>query len=177
MKENIEESIKVLEEQKEKYEFLISCKEERLPVDEMLERRIQAIENILSDYKRVLKENEELKEDIKEYEKTFDIFNRRTYRKKYLEERRAEQPDLLFPDADEIYKRYYELKEENEILEAVKDEAIRRYNFETISKQKVKNKIEELEKEIQELSDEQGYWGDNELLIKLETLQEVLEEE
>lgn len=55
----------------------------------------QAIEHILQDYKRVLKENEELEEI-------------------------------------------------NNELEAEKNEAIRRYNFETIPKQKVKDKIEEL---------------------------------
>lgn len=55
----------------------------------------QAIEHILSDYKRVLKENEELEEI-------------------------------------------------NNELEAEKNEAIRRYNFETIPKQKLKDKIEEI---------------------------------
>lgn len=66
----------------------------------------QAIEHILSDYKRVLKENEELEEI-------------------------------------------------NNELEAEKNEAIRRYNFETIPKQKVKDKIKELNKQLEEdLQDE-----------------------
>ena len=66
----------------------------------------QAIEHILSDYKRVLKENEELEEI-------------------------------------------------NNELEAEKNEAIRRYNFETIPKQKVKDKIAELNKQLEEdLQDE-----------------------
>ena len=33
-----------------------------------------------------------------------------------MEERRKEEPNLLYPDADEIYQRYYELKKENEGL-------------------------------------------------------------
>ena len=62
------------------------------------------------------KENEELKSDNLEYQKIQDIFDKRTYRKKYLEERRKEEPNLLYPDADEIYRRYYELKKENQQL-------------------------------------------------------------
>lgn len=77
----------------------------------------QAIEHILSDYKRVLKENEELEEI-------------------------------------------------NNELEAEKNEAIRRYNFETIPKQKVKEKIGELIKE-----------GRHYNANKIEVLQELLESE
>ena len=76
----------------------------------------QAIERVLLDYKRVLKENEELKEYNMTYKRILDLADNRIYRKKYLEERRKEQPNLLYPDSDEIYQRYYELKEENEHL-------------------------------------------------------------
>lgn len=40
-----------------------------------------------------------------------------------------------------VLARIKELEEENTQLEAIKDEAIRRYNFETILKQKVIDKI------------------------------------
>ena len=50
------------------------------------------------------------------YKRILDLADNRIYRKKYLEERRKEQPNLLYPDSDEIYQRYYELKEENEHL-------------------------------------------------------------
>lgn len=54
-----------------------------------------------------------------------------------------------------LRERVKELEEENQQLEAIKDEAIRRYNFETIPKQKVKDKIEELNKQLEEdLQDE-----------------------
>ena len=79
----------------------------------------------------------------------------------------------------ELEKENEELKEINNELEAEKNEAIRRYNFETIPKQKVKEKIEELENYIQENSDEQGYWGNiNSDIIygKIEILEESLEE-
>ena len=66
--------------------------------------------------KSLQKENEELKSDNLEYQRIQDIFDKRTYRKKYLEERRKEESNLLYPDADEIYRRYYELKKENQQL-------------------------------------------------------------
>ena len=50
-------------------------------------------------------------EDILKYERILDIWNERPYRKKYLEERRKENPKLLYPDADEIYQKYYKLKD------------------------------------------------------------------
>lgn len=75
------------------------------------------IEHILSDYKRVLKENEELLE----VKVSASAHNR-----------------IL-----ELEKENEELEEINNELEAEKNEAIRRYNFETIPKQKVKDKIEE----------------------------------
>ena len=66
----------------------------------------QAIEHILSDYKRVLKENEELLE----VKVSASAHNR-----------------IL-----ELEKENEELEEINNELEAEKNEAIRRYNFETI---------------------------------------------
>ena len=74
MKENsIEEDIEILEELKETYRFLISIRTEEIPADKKLMKRIQAIDHILSDYKRVLeinevllKENEELRKFILE---------------------------------------------------------------------------------------------------------------
>ena len=73
----------------------------------------EALEHILSDYKRVLKENEELEEI-------------------------------------------------NNELEAEKNEAIRRYNFETIPKEKVKDKIEELKnisnaEELEDIMNRKNY--------------------
>lgn len=132
MKENIEEDIKIAKK-------LLLHSESVLLDDESM-----AIEHILSDYKRVLKENEEwqrayqeekdtqfelvrenqklkseneeLREEDLMSQRALDIFDKRPFREKYLKERRAEQPNLLYPDADEIYERYYKLKEENKTL-------------------------------------------------------------
>ena len=49
---------------------------------------------------------------------------------------------------EKLQKEKEELEEINNELESEKNEAIRRYNFETIPKQKIKDKIEELNKEI-----------------------------
>ena len=104
MENNIEEDIKILEEFKTNgYSILLMKYGDRIKTNFKLEK---AIEHILQDYKKVLKENEELEEI-------------------------------------------------NNELEAEKNEAIRRYNFETIPKQKVEDKIEELNKQLEEdLQDE-----------------------
>lgn len=56
---------------------------------------------------------------------------------------------MCYPEAqaiEHLIKAYKELEEENMQLEAIKDEAIRRYNFETISVSLVEEKIEEYTK-------------------------------
>ena len=85
MKENnIEEDIEILEELKETYRFLISIRTEEIPADKKLMKRIQAIDNILSNYKRVLKENEELKNKI--MEKDLEIIGKEEYTKASMKE-------------------------------------------------------------------------------------------
>lgn len=46
-----------------------------------------------------------------------------------------------------------------------------------IPKQKVKDKIEELKKKVEELTDDKGYWGGSDLLEQIKVLQELLESE
>ena len=125
---SIEEDIKILEEFKTNgYSILLMKYGDRIKTNFKLEK---AIEHILSDYKRVLKENEELEEI-------------------------------------------------NNELEAEKNEAIRRYNFETIPIKKVKDKIEYLEDYIEENSDEQGYWGNintDVIYGQIGILEEILKE-
>lgn len=96
-----------------------------LGYDEKCVDVINAIEHILLDYKRVLKENESL-------QKTYD----------------------------DCYCKYKHYKQ-----------------FESISIQKVKDKIEELKKKVEELTDDKGYWGGSDLLEQIKVLQELLEKE
>lgn len=98
-----------------------------------------AMQHILSDHKRVLKENEELKEDRDKFKKA--LGRRITY-------------------CNELEKDLFENSS----------------NY-VIKKQKVKDKIEELKKKVEELTDEKGYWGGSDLLEQIKVLQELLEKE
>ena len=105
----------------------------------VLGEEIEALNHILSDYKRVLKENEELKEDRDKFKKA--LGRRITY-------------------CNELEKDLFENSS----------------NY-VIKKQKVKDKIEELKKKVEELTDEKGYWGGSDLLEQIKVLQELLESE
>ena len=109
--------------------------------------------------KKIQKENEKLKENNMEYERILDLADNRIYRKKYLEERRKEQPDLLYPDADEIYQRYYELKQENEKLKnklldtlegqkVIEEETPQYIKENYIPKQKLKDIIDRIDYDV-----------------------------
>lgn len=81
---------------------------------------------------------------------------------------------------EKLQKENEELEEINNELEAEKNEAIRRYNFETIPKQKVKDKIEELnKKEKEELKGMKGqdrYFVKQTYQNKRMILQELIKE-
>ena len=79
---------------------------------------------------------------------------------------------------EELEKENKELKEDNEQLDAIKNEAVRRYNFETVPKSKVKEKIEELDKEkLKYDNDLRIYTLRNTFDFQKEVLQELLREE
>ena len=61
--------------------------------------------------KRKNKHIKELKEDLKDYKYIGITQFNRPYAKRYLEERRKEIPNLLYPDSEEIYIDYFDLKE------------------------------------------------------------------
>lgn len=73
-------------------------------------------------------ENERLKAENAEWKSITSIFDEREYRSRFLEEwRKEEQAELDkegkgrfagYPDGDYVYKKYYELKAENERLKA-----------------------------------------------------------
>lgn len=144
-----------------------------------------SLRNLIKEYKELEEENEKLKSDNLEYQRTQDIFDERTYRKKYLEERRKEEPNLLYPDSDEIYKRYYKLKEENATLKKahnisenvtiqditnVMNKSLEDFNKEYIPVSLVEETIKKLK--------ENGYWNyleERDLETTIEILQELLE--
>ena len=148
------------------------------------EETVNAIENLINKNKELEKENEELKEYNMTYKRILGLADNRIYRKKYLEERRKEQPNLLYPDSDEIYRRYYELKQENEklktkllnILEAqkvIKVETLSYIKENYITIQKIKNKIELLEEKAK---NEQNAQVLVQLYKQIKVLHELLDE-
>nr|DAV93895.1 MAG TPA: hypothetical protein [Caudoviricetes sp.] len=160
MENSIEEDIKNIEEIIELSKEEIDAKDENITAILDIEDLI-GLEHILSDYKRVLKENESLKEYNMEYKRILDLADDRIYRKKYLEERRKEQPNLLYPDSDEIYQRYCELKQENEELK--------------ISNKEIDKECSRLEKKEVELINENEHYED--LIYALKTYYDITEED
>ena len=171
MENSIEEYIKILE--KFSNENVIYGSTVGMTLEKYKDLQLSA-EHILSEYKRVLKENEELISDNLEYQRIQDRFDKRTYRKKYLEERRKEEPNLLYPDADEIYRRYYELQKENQQLR----KEINREN------KKCMVTTEEIEDIIAEIKAEKLNYSKNEYYLEneikgyaIDKLKELLESE
>ena len=175
MEEDIEHRIDILNIVQERDFNKETCE------DSYIEAVLLGIKTVLNELERLQNENEALIADNLEYQRIQDIFDKRTYRKKYLEERRKEQPNLLYPDADEIYKRYYELKRENKNLKTLHiniqgmrngKELLNKYITDSIPKQVIRDKIKELKKNTSKAQGE-------ELLIfdsKLDILEELLEE-
>ena len=60
----------------------------------------------------------QLMEDNEDYERILEIFDNREYRKRYLKEERAKRKGLLYPDADEIYQKYFNQRDQIEELKA-----------------------------------------------------------
>ena len=76
-----------------------------------------------------------------------------------------------------LIERIKELEEENTQLEAIKDDAIRRYNLESIPVQKVNDEIEKYEYMLAEtIHGEIQKYTPGEILLKINTLKEILED-
>ena len=158
MENSIEEDIKILEEFKTNgYSILLMKYGDRIKTNFKLEK---AINHILSDYKRVLKENEEL-------------------RVKWDKDTHILQNKLDYANADRIdlAQQNKELRKENEELNYKlhsKKIALEIYNR-YIPKSKLKEKIEELNKAYEDSKDENGesqyYYPD----YTIRVLEELLE--
>lgn len=79
---------------------------------------------------------------------------------------------------ENLIKAYKELEEENQQLEAIKDEAIRRYNLESIPVSLVEEEIEKLDKQLEEDLQDERKVNSNRFIIICQCkncLQELLE--
>ena len=121
-----------------------------LGYDEKCVDVINAIEHILSDYKRTLKENEELRKELNEENKRCMM--------------------LAIEKQDYFEKYRYNLQQ---------NESLTKEFSNVIPVQKIKDKIEYLKDYIEENSDEQGYWGNinpDVIYGQIEILEEILKE-
>ena len=118
--------------------------------------------------------NEEEREIVKKFE--------RLYLKDFNNEKITNEDRLSYIECvlmsnliEKLQKENEELKEINNELEAEKNEAIRRYNFESIPVSLVEEKIEELNKAYEDSKDENGeseyYYPD----YTIRVLKELLE--
>ena len=87
----------------------------------------------------------DINKDIENLEEIINLINKELDKKDKNVSAILDLKDLL--SLRNLIKEYKELKEENQQLEAIKDEAIRRYNFESIPVFLVEEKIEELNKQ------------------------------
>lgn len=172
MKENSrEEDIECIQEFLEYSQDMINDMDYERPVDVTIyQNQINSLEHILSDYKRVLKENEELKErwdkDTHKLQNDLDIANAKIIELKKEKEKLNKYTIHL---TDEQYRKVIELAQ-NDIKQQ--------------EKQKIKDKIEEIKnridkyREYTELGIETDVeWVDNVADRQtLKTLQDLLEE-
>lgn len=91
-----------------------------------------------------------------------------------LQKENEEKTTILLAGAEKVKQ----LEKENKDLKADNYELNNRITdlLENIPVQKVKDKIEELKKKVEELTDEQGYWGGSDLLEQIKVLQELVGE-
>ena len=121
--------------------------------------------------------NEKEREIVKKFE--------RLYLKDFNNEKITNEDRLSYIECilmsnliEKLQKENEELKEINNELEAEKNEAIRRYNFESIPVSLVEEKIEELKEEVEQLRIERNVTYDSGIYrnqIKIDILQELLE--
>ena len=83
--------------------------------------------------------------------------------------------DIILNLINKLQKENEELKNQEATQRKINELLVQRYSN-SISVQKVKDKIEELKKKVEELTDDKGYWGGSDLLEQIKVLQELLEE-
>lgn len=85
--------------------------------------------------------------------------------------RALKENEVLLKENKELQKEIDQMKS-LDIYKLVEDWETGQF----IPVQKVKDKIEELKKKVEELTDDKGYWGGSDLLEQIKVLQELLEE-
>ena len=163
MKENsIEEDIKILENMNDGYTFkdcdmCNNYNEKTKCCDKHKYMELQAIEHILSDYKRVLKENENLKNEI--MEKDLEIIGKEEYTKTSMKEIIAQYytaNEDCIPKSkikDTIDKIDYDIKKTKEIISKNTNiyASYRKNDYQIVRLKAMNTKSLDIKKRLQEL--------------------------
>lgn len=191
---SIEEDIKILEKfknnemQRDKLERDIRCGGWKIGYIYKCLELDNAIENILSDYKRVLKENELLRKDIEGWKKYCEEINEEQTKMSNkncelefeVEKLQKENEELKFKERSRIIGKYGDVE--------IHDVINRTLSNDYISVKKIKDKIEKLNKieqdlqnsismeEREEYSDANISWDLMNINIRREELEELIEE-
>ena len=146
----------------------------------------EAIEHILSAYKRVLKENEKLKNiryDTPYGTETIHLITESDLIEINTQKYMIEVEPGKFVDLKQVYLENEELKNliahKNAYTKMLEKDLFENCSNYVISRQKIKDKIEYLEDYIEKNSDEQGYWGNinpDVIYEQIEILKEILKE-
>lgn len=190
MENSIEEDIELLQDETSSLVLFFKCKGS--------EKYKIALEHILSDYKRVLKENEELKEDRKNNNEMIAFAQNEllNYMSGYEEGKKHKMTAVAQVVENQQYyivrkqmEKYEEhikrLQKENEEWQrAYQEEKDKQFDFinkissnDSIPVQKVKDKIEELQKGPLKINENNKYYYETEAYNKIiiQVLQELLE--
>jgi len=97
---------------------------DNIPIEEMpaeIDRLLEINEKLIEINKNKDKETEELQKELEEYKQIGIMQFNRPYAKRYLEEKKKEIPNLMYPDSETIYEEYYNLKDRiNKAVEYIK---------------------------------------------------------
>lgn len=175
MKNSIEEDMKILEE------MIENANIENMDMNDCFGgEHIEAIEHILSDYKRVLeinkvllKENEILKEEKEQAWEEWNNLEQGSYEieqklKQQIKKLQKENEELKFEERSRIIGKYGDTE--------IHDVINRTLSNDYIPVQKVKDKIEYLDKQQkQRLEDRELKASDSEIIFARDVLRELLE--
>lgn len=131
------------------------------------------MQTILNLIEKLKKENEELKE--KENKIYKEVQESLAFEKFLIVKER--KPDLFNQGRFYISQIIYDILNDVQNPEGIHKENKCIQYIDYIPIKKVKDKIEELKKKVEELTDEKGYWGGSDLLEQIKVLQVLLEKE
>lgn len=139
-----------------------------------MEEDIKTLEELL----KASKENDVYEGN--KYYKSLEYFIKEYQDLKEIEESHRKENGELREKVKQLEEENKTLNERNQYLvkyRAKLEKELYESNENYIPVSLVKDKIEELKKKVEELTDDKGYWGGSDLLEQIKVLQELLEKE